>query len=54
VIGFGKAGDRLAQLWVYIVGPIAGGLIGAGLYQLIGRQAEEAPAAVRATAGAES
>src|SRR6266540_4046562 len=54
VIGFGKSGDRIAQLWVYIVGPIAGGLIGAGLYQLIGRQAEEAPAALRATASAES
>ena len=28
----------LSQLWVYIAGPIVGGLIGAFLYQFIGRQ----------------
>jgi glycerol uptake facilitator protein len=38
IIGFGKSSDRIAQLWVYIVGPIAGGLVGAFLYQFIGRQ----------------
>jgi len=54
VIGFGKSGDRIAQLWVYIVGPIVGGLVGAGLYQFIGRQASEASATVRAAAPAES
>src|SRR5206468_12998955 len=42
VIGFGKSGDRIAQLWFYIVGPIVGGLVGAGLYQFIGRPASEA------------
>jgi glycerol uptake facilitator protein len=38
ITGFGKASDRIGQLWVYIVGPIAGGLVGAFLYQFIGRQ----------------
>ncbi|HEY8868081.1 MAG TPA: MIP/aquaporin family protein [Candidatus Limnocylindrales bacterium] len=54
IIGFGKASDRIAQLWVYIVGPIVGGLVGAGLYQFIGRQTtESAPSVVRTTAAAE-
>jgi glycerol uptake facilitator protein len=32
------ATTHLDQLWVYIAGPIAGGLIGAGLYQFVGQQ----------------
>jgi glycerol uptake facilitator protein len=32
------ATTHLDQLWVYIVGPIVGGLIGAGLYQFVGAQ----------------
>jgi glycerol uptake facilitator protein len=57
LIGFGKTSDRIAQLWVYIVGPIAGGLIGAFLYEFVGRRqtatepaTAAAPAAVRAEA----
>jgi glycerol uptake facilitator protein len=54
IIGFGKSSDRIAQLWVYIVGPIVGGLVGAGLYQFIGRQTtQSAPSVVRTTAAAE-
>jgi glycerol uptake facilitator protein len=56
IIGFGKASDRIAQLWVYIVGPIAGGLAGAFLYEFVGkRQAEpEAAATVSEGAGAKA
>jgi len=35
-IGFGKFSARLGELWVYIVGPIAGGLVGAFLYEFVG------------------
>ena len=48
LIGFGKTSDRFGQLWVYIVGPLAGGLIGAFLYEFVGRrqpETETAPAA---------
>jgi glycerol uptake facilitator protein len=34
--GFHNVGARISELWVYIVGPIAGGLIGAFLYQFVG------------------
>jgi glycerol uptake facilitator protein len=44
------ATTHLDQLWVYIVGPIVGGLIGAGLYQFVGAQR---PAAVPSAAVAE-
>ena len=55
IIGFGQSSDRIAQLWVYIAGPIAGGLVGAGLYQFIGRQVpESAPVTVRNVVAAES
>jgi len=40
----GKSTD-LSQLWVYIAGPIVGGLIGAFLYQFIGREVTEPAAA---------
>jgi glycerol uptake facilitator protein len=33
------AGTHLDQLWVYIAGPITGGLVGAFLYEFIGREA---------------
>jgi glycerol uptake facilitator protein len=36
VTGFGKSGARLGELWVYIVGPVAGGLLGAFLYEFVG------------------
>ena len=46
--GAANFGARLGELWVYIVGPIAGGLGGAFLYQFIGhtRTAEEPGLAV--------
>jgi glycerol uptake facilitator protein len=45
----------LSQLWVYIAGPIVGGLIGAFLYQFIGREATEpTPAPVRDRVAAEA
>ncbi|MDP9482291.1 MAG: aquaporin family protein [Chloroflexota bacterium] len=45
LIGFGATSARIGQLWVYLVGPIAGGLIGAFLYQFVGhRQTETEPA----------
>ena len=51
LIGFGKTSDRIGQLWVYIVGPIAGGLIGAFLYEFVGRrQTATEPAAAPASA----
>ena len=34
--GYVNVGARISELWVYIVGPIAGGLIGAFLYQFVG------------------
>jgi glycerol uptake facilitator len=57
LIGFGKSSDRFGQLWVYIVGPIGGGLIGAFLYEFVGRrqpETEAAPAAAAAPVRAEA
>jgi glycerol uptake facilitator protein len=34
--GFTKTGVRFGELWVYIVGPVLGGLVGAFAYQFIG------------------
>jgi glycerol uptake facilitator protein len=34
--GFTNASARIGELWVYIVGPVAGGLVGAFAYQYIG------------------
>jgi glycerol uptake facilitator len=36
--GFTKASARIGELWVYFVGPIVGGLVGAFAYQYIGHQ----------------
>ncbi len=36
VIGFGKFSDRLSQIGVYLVGPVAGGLVGGFLYEWVG------------------
>ena len=49
------AKSHLDQLWVYIAGPIAGGLVGAFLYEFIGhvRTATVPGAAVREPAHAE-
>ena len=38
-IGPALVSGQLENLWVYIVAPIAGGIIGAGLYCLIGARA---------------
>jgi glycerol uptake facilitator protein len=38
VTGFTNTGARIGELWVYIVGPIAGGLVGAFAYQFIGHE----------------
>ena len=38
VTGFTNTGARFGELWVYIVGPIAGGLVGAFAYLFIGQQ----------------
>jgi glycerol uptake facilitator protein len=48
IIGFKNVGARWSELWVYIVGPVAGGLVGAFLYELVGhhRTAEEPGMAV--------
>ena len=46
----GKTTD-LSQLWVYIAGPILGGLVGAFLYEFIGR---EVPASVPSAVTAEA
>jgi len=46
IIGFEKAADRLSQLWVYVLGPIAGGLIGAFLYEFVGRETTATTAAI--------
>jgi glycerol uptake facilitator protein len=58
LIGFGKSSSRLSELWVYIVGPIVGGLVGAFAYQFIGQErtasASVAAAGARDRAGAEA
>jgi glycerol uptake facilitator protein len=36
ITGFGKSGSRIGELWVYIVGPVGGGLLGAFLYEFVG------------------
>ena len=36
IIGSPNTGARFGELWVYLVGPIGGGLVGAFLYQFIG------------------
>lgn len=50
--GFTNTGARIGELWVYIVGPIAGGLVGAFAYLFIGQQrtatVASAPVAERA------
>lgn len=38
IIGFAPAPDRIGQLWVYVVGPLSGGLGGAALYRFVGEQ----------------
>jgi glycerol uptake facilitator protein len=44
VINFKNIGARWSELWVYIVGPIAGGLVGAFLYEAVGHhQTAEEP-----------
>jgi glycerol uptake facilitator len=49
----GKTTD-LSQLWVYIAGPIIGGVVGAVLYEFIGREVPEpAPSTVAAQAQAQ-
>ena len=56
VIGFGALSTRISELWVYIVGPIAGGLGGAFLYEFVGhhRTAQEPGLAVPERAHAEA
>jgi glycerol uptake facilitator len=36
VIGYTKFADHLSQLFVYLVGPVVGGLVGAFLYEYVG------------------
>ena len=50
VTGFTNASARIGELWVYFVGPIAGGLVGAFAYQFIGHHQ---PASVPGAAVAE-
>ena len=42
-IGSAVVGGDLSQLWIYIVGPIIGGLIGWGVYRGVEMTAEEEP-----------
>ena len=41
-IGSAVGGGDLNQLWIYIVGPIVGGLIGWGIYRVVEMTGEEA------------
>ena len=34
--GFASSGARIGEIWVYILGPVVGGLVGAFTYQFIG------------------
>jgi glycerol uptake facilitator protein len=44
IINFKSISTRFSELWVYIVGPIAGGLVGAFLYEMVGHhQTAEEP-----------
>jgi glycerol uptake facilitator protein len=56
LIGYTKFADHLSQLLVYIVGPIAGGLAGAFLYEYVGhhRMAEVPGVAVAEAAHADA
>jgi len=40
--GYANASSRIGELWVYFVGPIVGGLIGAFAYQFVGHTATAA------------
>jgi aquaporin Z len=44
-IGSAVVGGDLNQLWIYIVGPIVGGLIGWGIYRGVEMTSEEEPVA---------
>ncbi len=56
VTSYANTGVRWSELWVYIAGPIAGGLVGAFLYEFIGHTstATEPGAAVSEPAHAEA
>ena len=36
--GFASSGARIGEIWVYVLGPVVGGLVGAFTYQFIGHQ----------------
>lgn len=54
--GFASVASRIGELWVYVVGPIAGGLAGAFLYEVVGhhRTSEVPGPAVAETAHADA
>ena len=56
VIGYTKFADHLSQLFVYLVGPVVGGLVGAFLYEYVGhhRTAEVPGVAVSEPAHADA
>ena len=56
VIGYTRFADHLSQLFVYLVGPIVGGLVGAFLYEYVGhhRTAEVPGVAVSEPAHADA